>query len=160
MRIDEKVYKAMPAHLQALFASEPNPGRDEVLAAFPANAGAHSGVKGTEASAASTGAVTNARARVASDVHGDAGSASRFFYCSKTSTRDRHEGLEHPGPQFKQGSTLRDAENLGADRRGNKHATVKPTALMRYLVRLVTPPGGTDVMPCAEGTTTPWKGHE
>lgn len=161
-------------------------GSDAVVALFPANAGAHSGVKGTEPSAASTGAVTNVRARVACDTHGDAGSAARFFYCAKTSTRDRQEGLEHPGPQFKQGATFRDAENLrrklktaqcnvcgsktkaagqvksgpscGHDDfswveqdqrapRGNTHPTVKPTSLMRYLVRLVTPPGGTVLDP-------------
>jgi site-specific DNA-methyltransferase (adenine-specific) len=48
--------------------------------------------------------------------YGDSGSAARFFYCAKASRADR-----------------------GGD---NKHPTVKPTALMRYLCRLVTPPGG------------------
>lgn len=79
----------------------------------------------------------------------DAGSAARFFYCAKASPADRHEGLASPGPQFAKGSTLRDAENLAArgERKGNHHPTVKPTALMRYLVRLVTPPGGTVLDP-------------
>jgi DNA modification methylase len=66
----------------------------------------------------------------------------RFEYCAKTSSEDRHEGLPLPGPQFSKGSTLRDAENLGTARKGNFHPTVKPTELMRYLCRLVTPPGG------------------
>ena len=49
--------------------------------------------------------------------HNDAGgSAARFFYCAKASKRDRGET--------------------------NKHPTVKPTALMRYLCKLITPPGG------------------
>ena len=48
--------------------------------------------------------------------YGDSGSAARFFYCAKASKSDR-----------------------GA---GNTHPTVKPLALMRYLCRLVTPPGG------------------
>jgi len=52
------------------------------------------------------------------------GETSRFFYCAKASKRDREEGLQ-PG-----------------DRRANHHPTVKPTDLMRYLCRLVTPPGG------------------
>ena len=56
--------------------------------------------------------------------YGDSGSAARFFYCAKASKRDREEGLQ-PG-----------------DRRANHHPTVKPTDLMRYLCRLVTPPGG------------------
>lgn len=74
----------------------------------------------------------------------DTGSAARFFYCAKASRSDRNEGLDDPGPQFQKGSTLRDAENLNAagERKGNHHPTVKPTDLMRYLCRLVTPPGG------------------
>tara|TARA_R110000822_G_scaffold273031_1_gene395561 strand:- start:95 stop:1153 length:1059 start_codon:yes stop_codon:yes gene_type:complete len=55
----------------------------------------------------------------------DKGGASRFFYVARASKRDRNEGLE--------GSNL--------------HPTVKPTTLMRYLVKLVTPPGGTVLDP-------------
>lgn len=73
---------------------------------------------------------------------GDEGSAARFFYCAKADRADRNAGLDDPGPQFKKGSTLRDAERIGAQRVGNHHPTVKPTELMRYLCRLVTPPGG------------------
>jgi DNA modification methylase len=51
------------------------------------------------------------------DVAGLLNDAARFFYCAKASKRDRDEGNSHP--------------------------TVKPTDLMRYLCRLVTPPGGT-----------------
>lgn len=51
----------------------------------------------------------------------DTGSAARFFYCAKANAEDR-------GP-------------------GNNHPTVKPLALMRYLCRLVTPPGGTVLDP-------------
>lgn len=70
----------------------------------------------------------------------DTGSAARFYYCAKTSRADRHEGLIDPGPQFKQGTTLRKVEIT--DTKGNNHPTVKPTELMAYLLRLVTPPGG------------------
>jgi DNA modification methylase len=52
---------------------------------------------------------------------GSSGSAARFFYCSKASRKDRGEGNTHP--------------------------TVKPTDLMRYLCRLVTPPGGIVIDP-------------
>jgi hypothetical protein len=48
--------------------------------------------------------------------YGDTGSAARFFYCPKVSRKERGEGNTHP--------------------------TVKPSALMAYLCRLVTPPGG------------------
>jgi len=58
----------------------------------------------------------------------DSGSAARFFYCAKASRADRGEG--------------------------NRHPTVKPTALMRYLCRLVTPPGGLVLDPfCGSGST-------
>ena len=55
----------------------------------------------------------------------DIGGASRFFYCAKASKADRSEGLETE----------------------NNHPTVKPTALMTYLVNLVTPPNGTVLDP-------------
>jgi DNA modification methylase len=91
-------------------------GSDEVVACFPANAGASAPVKGTEVSRASVGRVTGERDRVLGTFHADSGSAARFFYCAKASKADRDEGNNHP--------------------------TVKPTDLMRYLCRLVTPPGG------------------
>ena len=74
------------------------------------------------------------------DTPGDSGSTARFFYCAKASREDRNEGLNNPGPQFHHGTTRRKVENT--DTKGNFHPTVKPTALMRYLCRLVTPPGG------------------
>ena len=64
----------------------------------------------------------------------------RFMYCAKASRADRNAGLVDPGPQFEHGATLRKIED--APKTGNIHPTVKPTDLMRYLCRLVTPPGG------------------
>lgn len=122
-------------------------GHPDVVALFPAQAGANVPVRGTEASAASNGLITDDRDRVAGAFYGDTGSAARFFYCAKTSATDRHEGLEHPGHQFKRGTTLRKVENASEDLKGNAHPTVKPTDLMAYLVRLVTPPGGTVLDP-------------
>jgi site-specific DNA-methyltransferase (adenine-specific) len=90
----------------------------------------------------------------------DSGSAARFFYCAKTSKRDRNEGLD--GFEGKEigakgnglarkcatcSASVIDGCNC-ADRtfinptRANHHPTVKPTSLMQYLVRLVTPQGG------------------
>ncbi len=76
-------------------------------------------------------------ARVESDK-----SAARFFYCAKASRSDRNEGLADPGVQFKHGTTLRKIENAtqAGERKGNHHPTVKPTELLRYLWRLITPP--------------------
>jgi hypothetical protein len=76
------------------------------------------------------------------------GGASRFFYCAKASKRDRNEGLE--GLEAKDTSGI-EAVVRGDGTRGtarqNFHPTVKPTNLMRYLVKLVTPPGGTVLDP-------------
>lgn len=55
-------------------------------------------------------------------------SASRFFYCAKASKKDRGEGNNHP--------------------------TVKPTDLIKYLVRLVTPKGGICLDPYLGSFTT------
>lgn len=58
----------------------------------------------------------NASKEITSTHTGDQGSAARYFYCAKASKKDREEGNIHP--------------------------TVKPTALMAYLCRLITPTGG------------------
>ena len=82
--------------------------------------------------------------------YGDSGSAARFFYCAKASKRDRNEGLD--GFEVKRSSGYGYDKGLGnagegmfKDRnpiKANHHPTVKPTSLMQYLVRLVTPPNG------------------
>jgi DNA modification methylase len=62
------------------------------------------------------------------ETYGDSGSAARFFYCAKASKSERGEGNTHP--------------------------TVKPLALMKYLLTLGLPPGGTVLDPfCGSGTT-------
>lgn len=123
-------------------------GSDVIVAMFPAEAGAAAPVMGTEPTANGfSGPVkySGMRERVAGAFHNDNGSAARFFYCAKTSRADRHEGLDNPGAQFKQGNTLRKVALT--DTKGNNHPTVKPTDLMAYLLRLVTPPGGTTLDP-------------
>ena len=77
------------------------------------------------------------------------GEPARFFYCAKASKRDRNEGLD--GFEGKErGNINQELQNMdgGRDRlRQNHHPTVKPTSLMQYLVRLVTPPNGTVLDP-------------
>jgi len=101
-------------------------GSDEVTALFPNN---NPGCKPHRVTA-SAESVTALQAKgwgfagsdkVAGYDDGDDLSAARFFYCAKPNKQDRNEGT----------------------REGNPHLTVKPTELMRYLVRLVTPEGGT-----------------
>jgi site-specific DNA-methyltransferase (adenine-specific) len=72
------------------------------------------------------------------------GSAARFYYCAKASKRDRDEGCEAL-PQkevYSEASATPMCDQQPQTTRGNHHPTVKPTALMRYLCRLITPPGG------------------
>jgi len=76
---------------------------------------------------------------------GDAGGASRFFFCAKPSTAERELGLE--GFDFGTVDDGRETTNdtayqRGATLRRNRHPTVKSVALMRWLARLITPPGG------------------
>ncbi len=92
-------------------------GSQEVLALFPESKGQQGNTRGTEPS--HTGD-KNANCygeykRVTSVKRGDSGSAARFFYCAKATK---------------------------ADRGVNNHPTVKPTDLMRYLCKLITPRGG------------------
>ena len=82
------------------------------------------------------------------------GSAARFFYCAKASKADRDDGLQRfevrrtGGMQATaDGSMLTGSGNERTTARANHHPTVKPTALMQYLCRLVTPPGGTVLDP-------------
>lgn len=71
---------------------------------------------------------------VGTDTPGDSGGASRFFYCAKASRAERGDGNHHP--------------------------TVKPVDLMRWLVRLVTPPKGTVLDPFLGSGTTGIAAHE
>ena len=88
----------------------------------------------------------------------DSGSAARYFYCAKASVRDRDEGLEEleskrlaysnqAQAEVKRGNTLKTGGMNNVIIRKNIHPTVKPTSLMQYLVRLVTPKGGTILDP-------------
>lgn len=81
-------------------------------------------------------------------VYADKGGASRFFYCPKTSKRERNAGLDHLPEQLKPTWSSGEANPGTFQAEGttktaqNNHPTVKPVALMAWLCRLVTPPGG------------------
>ena len=78
----------------------------------------------------------------------DEGSAARFFYCAKASKRDRDEGLDEFEEQVNpklcdtgyESPMRMDGKPCAKYR--NHHPTVKPTTLMQYLCRLITPPNG------------------
>jgi DNA modification methylase len=96
-------------------------GSDEVVGLFPKSKGQQGAISGKEPSGKTNAVYGEYQQRNESEPRNDAGSAARFFYCAKTSKRERGEGNNHP--------------------------TVKSIALMRYLCRLVTPPSGTVLDP-------------
>ena len=89
-------------------------GHDEVVALFPESS--VTGKRSAKSQSAEVNGTNWLTGNHESTEYTDQGSASRFFYCAKASKKDRGEGNNHP--------------------------TVKPTDLMAYLCRLVTPPGG------------------
>lgn len=119
-------------------------GSAEVLAAFPHAPGQQGDLRGHSRDRAALGIYGDMSAARDAVARGDSGSAARFFYCAKATRDDRNEGLESgPAPAVSAGATMRDRETANwTERNGNHHPTVKPTDLMRYLCRLVTPAGG------------------
>jgi site-specific DNA-methyltransferase (adenine-specific) len=129
-------------------------GSDEVVGLFP-ETGKSTGGRIGNAGGGSVPNVPTGTFEAGNPGYGDTGSAARFFYCAKASKADRDEGCE--GLEKKLSSSMpgrRDADDMSESKtdndvtdrftteRRNHHPTVKPTALMRYLCRLVTPPRG------------------
>ncbi|MAX61573.1 MAG: site-specific DNA-methyltransferase [Porticoccus sp.] len=130
-------------------------GSDEVLAAFPVTGASSGAPRNNNTSLGSSGANVFGKggAFVGAGHADNGGSAARFFYCAKASKQDREEGLEHLDAVHRPNGnkwTDQDYRVARGERppsaesgpRRNTHPTVKPTDLMRYLCRLVTPPGG------------------
>ena len=121
-------------------------GSEEAVAGFP-QAGGGFGVSGGDPDGKGIYGKRFPRGNMATVGYGDSGSAARFFYCAKASRSDGNDGLgdmpekplnwstgtQNPGSSQSKG-TKKAAQN--------PHPTVKPTDLMRYLCRLVTPAGG------------------
>jgi hypothetical protein len=116
------VIQSKPSKLGRWPANLIHDGSDEVVGLFPVTTSG-GGVKANKGTVGLYGIASN----VQTNFTPDTGSAARFFYVAKASKRDRNEGLP-------EGQT-------------SSHPTVKPTALMQYLCRLVTPPNGTILDP-------------
>jgi site-specific DNA-methyltransferase (adenine-specific) len=134
-------------------------GSEEVVGLFP-QAGGGYGVRGKGGQTYASGkGFANTLALTGQEVgYGDSGSAARFFYCAKASKADRDEGCEGL-PLRKEGTWGGEEDDLSDGKKKihpsrNHHPTVKPTALMRYLCRLVTPPGGVVLDPFAGSGST------
>jgi len=139
-------------------------GSDEVLECFPSPHPAHTQIR--KPTDDKDGQIWNLkRSGGTKQSFGDSGSAARFFYCAKVSKKDRDEGCEGMDEKkmgFSNGAQLHGegydkGQDIGLNRvisRRNHHPTVKPTDLMRYLCRLVTPPGGIVLDPFAGSGST------
>jgi DNA modification methylase len=105
-------------------------GSEEVVALFPSPHGAGAARDGSAAIVSSSYNASFYEFPPDRNMRrlGDSGSAARFFYCAKASRSERGDGNTHP--------------------------TVKPLALMRYLVRLITPPNGLVLDPFTGSGTT------
>jgi len=96
--------------------------------------------------------------------HGEVVSGNRFNYCAKPSRKERDYGCDDLPMRSAGEVTFREEGSAGlkSPRAGagrteggkNFHTTVKPIELMRWLIRLVTPPGGTVIDPFLGSGTT------
>ena len=109
--------------------------------------------------------------RFPSNVIGEIADYQKYFYCPKVSRRERHVGFDYAetnkelcasiGVEYKDNETVlpdigmvkdhglrQEIEKIrGYSSAGNNHPTVKPIELMKYLIKLITPPGGTVLDP-------------
>ena len=111
------------------------------------------------------------KGRYPSNVMGEITDYQKYFYCPKVTRKERHcgfdtkdiatgnnigDGVYEPGtPGYTQDGTLgRMKDKMHKPQVGNNHPTVKPVALMRYLLELVTPQGGKVLDPFAGSGST------
>lgn len=126
MLIPERDFARLPQHLQSLFRKLPNHGSAEVVAMFPQT---KSGALPATTPRGRQENIYGKRGNILGNhyIPANSGSAARFFFSAKAGTQDRW---------------------------GSKHPTVKPVELMKWLVALVTPPGGICLDPFAGSGTT------
>ena len=154
-------------------------GSPEVVALFPDSAGAGGSTPNVKITGYGSGIGTGESEYLGgprTKVNSGSGSASRFFkqvsfdeedieaaalfFCAKASRKDRNEGCEGMPAVSRNHEDYRREINTSSGKprgdvpRQNTHPTVKPTDLMRYLCRLVTPPGGVVVDPFTGSGTT------
>lgn len=136
-------------------------GSPEVLELFPDKLGPWSDKSSVSQGVPGVCYGTYAAKAIDNDKYfGESGSASRYFYCTKASQIDREDGLadlDATSIGAKGNGLARTCTQCGAStldgrecperefenpKKKNSHPTVKATKLMKYLCRLVTPPGG------------------
>lgn len=137
MKIDQSTFEKMPDHIRQMFVQLPDP----VVAMFPDSKSGAMKASTARSAQDEPGSVcygTYGGQIASQDIAASSGSAARFFHQFPI---DADPLFYHP----KAGKL---------DRAGSKHPTVKPIALMQYLIRHITPPGGTVLDPFAGSGTT------
>ena len=148
-KISKTEFDKMPDELKALYVKLPNPSSEEVRECFPetwkGNGKGAYNYAGKEYDNKDTSMFNGDKPQAPSNFN-DSGNASRFFksilYYPKASKSERNAGLDviedknkrPQGEAFGDGSAITER----SERKGNFHPTVKPIALMEYLIKMVT----------------------
>jgi DNA modification methylase len=125
-------------------------GSDEVVGLFPQTGKSSGGRIGNKGSALN---MMGNNYEAGNPGFGDSGSAARFFYCAKASKSERNRGLDefeptrHADRNIDNGVGGDNPRNRTNTPKKNFHPTVKPIALMEYLVKLVSKEGHTVLDP-------------
>lgn len=179
--ITETLYKKMPDDIKACFKQLPNPSSEEVRECFPEQKS--SGNRVNVQYKNPNNPVVNFGGGIKNDFN-DSGNASRFFksiiYQAKASKSERNKGCEEletsekfTAGNYSQSPTCKDCEKtlngtndhskcsgevyykeMESKNTKNNHPTVKPIALMEYLIKMVTSKGGTVLDPFAGSGST------
>ena len=182
-RITEKQFNEMPSELQELYEKLPNPSRDEVVECFP-ETGKGGFPKLTKEFTGQSNITFRGAEEREERINLDSGNASRFFksiiYQAKASKSERNKGCEgletskkFTAGNYSQSPTCKTCDltlngtndhsecsgevyykEMESKNTKNNHPTVKPTALMSYLIKMVTPKGGVVLDPFAGSGTT------
>jgi len=135
-------------------------GSDEVVSLFPNSKGAIAPVKNKKLPITTNTDNYKKHTMVGDDglsFRDDSGPASRFFYCAKASKSERNKGCEELKEKKVSDGREKEADNAfqrGKTLRSNTHPTVKPIALMEYLVKLVSRDGAVILDPFAGSGST------
>jgi site-specific DNA-methyltransferase (adenine-specific) len=161
--ITETLYKKMPDDIKACFNQLPNPSSEEVRECFPDTKSGKLKSDCYEKDRKNDSMFAGGENFTHKGYEADSGNASRFFksivYVPKPSKKERNagcEGLEEKRGGSMEANTTDKMQLGGASLKGepkkiqstkNNHPTVKPIALMEYLIKMITPKGGTVLDP-------------
>jgi len=159
-KINQEQFAKLPDELKALYVKLPNPSSEEVRECFPDAKGwssqKHNNFNPYGGNALNKSETTRDGFH---EGYNDNGNASRFFksiiYQAKASKSERNKGCEELEEKVGiRTNAPRENEDIKTPTRTNNHPTVKPIALMEYLIKMVTPKGGIVLDPFAGSGST------